>query len=883
MDLEQQSVVRLVGRVRELETLIGAFERARGEREPQLVTLVGVPGIGKSRLVGELFARLDAAPDIVWWRQGRALPYGEGVSFWALGEMVKAQAGVQENDTLEVAREKVWASVEGAVPEDERVWLVQHLLPLVGGEPVDAKERRNESFSAWRRYFEALAEQRPLVLVFEDLHWADEGLLDFIDELAEWSSGVPLFVLGTARPELLDRRPGWGGGKLNATTLALTPLADSEAAQIISDVLQQALLPADIQQALLERAGGNPLYAEQFARLFAERGSTDDLPETIQGIIAARLDGLTADEKRLIQDAAVLGKVFWAGAAAELAGIDAGSLEQALHSLERKGLLRRERRSAVGGEDEYAFRHVLVRDVAYGQIPRAARAGKHSAAAAWLEGLGRADDHAELVAHHYSAALELGGAAGVVAVDLAVRARVAFRLAGDRALRLSAFPAAERFYGDALAQWPDDDERPYLLFAHARARFHAAGDPAPLLEARDALEAAGDVETAAEAAVIAAHAAWRAGHQADAEAMLARARGALGERPSRALAEALAESARAAAFSGRLEEAAETSSRALELAEMLRNDEIVASARNTLGVVSYLAGDLRQAVEHYGPVIAGQPHYSSEYLRAVTNLAVVYFCDGYFGEAERLALAAVEAGTRTGDKPMLLWLEWSRIQSALYSAGRWDEALIDATAFLETVAPLGGHYGEPAMRLIRAQINAARGERELALRDVDEALAQIGPATDRQSMLPSLVTAAHVNLLLGNRTEAKDVIETTMSIVREAPIRAPGIGGDGITTFVRTGFGREWLETSRSFAETGRVWAAQLVCRGQTVDAADLYAHIASPEDEAVVRLLAAEQLVEAGRRAEADVQLHRALAYYRAAGAPALVRQAEALFAAAS
>jgi predicted ATPase len=312
MDLVQRVLVPLVGRLRELEVLAAAFDRALGELEPQLVTLVGVPGIGKSRLVAELFQRLDEGVDLVWWRQGRALPYGEGVSFWVLNEMVKAHAGIQENDPLEDARAKLWESIAAAIGEEDRAWVAQHVLPLIGVEDATSTGRAEESFPAWRCYLEGLAEQAPLVLVSEDVHWADDGLLDFVDHLAEWATGVPLFIVATSRPELLDRRPDWGGGKLNATTLALSPLADAEAAQIIGRVLEQALLSATTQQVLVERAGGNPLYAEQFARLYVERGSTDDLPlpETIQGIIAARLDGLAPGEKRLLQDAAVLGKVL---------------------------------------------------------------------------------------------------------------------------------------------------------------------------------------------------------------------------------------------------------------------------------------------------------------------------------------------------------------------------------------------------------------------------------------------------------------------------------------------------------------------------------------------------------------------------------------------
>ena len=190
------------------------------------------------------------------------------------------------------------------------------MRPLVGETELDAgASNRDESFTAWRTFFEALAEHQTLVLVFEDIHWADEGLLDFIDHLADWSRGVPLLVLCTARPELFERRPGWGGGKLNALTLALSPLSNDDSSTLLSLVLARTVLAAETQQALLERAGGNPLYAEQFARLYVERGSIDDLPlPGVQGLIAARVDSLPADEKALLQDAAVMGKVFWSGA-----------------------------------------------------------------------------------------------------------------------------------------------------------------------------------------------------------------------------------------------------------------------------------------------------------------------------------------------------------------------------------------------------------------------------------------------------------------------------------------------------------------------------------------------------------------------------------------
>ena len=386
MDLEQRATLPLVGRTRELAAILAAFERARESLEPQLVTLVGVPGIGKiAARRGAVPARRRAArPRLVAARAcapvrrrrqllGRRRD-GEGTGRDSGKRLPRRRS---REAAGEPRRRRGRGDARGSM---------QTLVPLIGSEDGGG-QNQNETFTAWRRYFESLAEQRPLVLVFEDLHWADDGLLDFVDHLVEWSTGVPLLVLGTARPELLDRRPGWGGGKLNSTTIALSPLADDEAAQIFAQVLERALLPADTQAALLERAGGNPLYAEQFARLYVERGSAEDLPlpETIQGIIAARLDGLTADEKRLLQAAAVLGKVFWSGGAAALVAFDGARTEATLHALERKGLIRRERRSAVSGEAEYAFRHVLARDVAYGQIPRAARESEHLRAAAWIE------------------------------------------------------------------------------------------------------------------------------------------------------------------------------------------------------------------------------------------------------------------------------------------------------------------------------------------------------------------------------------------------------------------------------------------------------------------------------------------------------------------
>jgi class 3 adenylate cyclase len=323
VDVVQESRAPLLGRDHELGVLREAFARAQREPSLQLVTLVGVPGIGKSRLVYELMPIVSGHSELVTWRQGRCLPYGEGVTFWALGEMIKAEAGVLETDAPNVVAEKLDASVDALVDEADAAWVKRHLGALAGvSDESDGAGSRDEAFAAWRRYLEALAEHHPAVLVFEDLHWADDALLDFIEHVADWAGEVPLLVVATARPELLDRRPGWGGGLRNATTLSLRALDDVETSKMIAALIGRPVLTAEAQTSLLERAEGNPLYAEQYVRMYTERSSADELPlpETVQGIIAARLDALPREEKDLLQSAAVIGKVFWTGALEAVGG-----------------------------------------------------------------------------------------------------------------------------------------------------------------------------------------------------------------------------------------------------------------------------------------------------------------------------------------------------------------------------------------------------------------------------------------------------------------------------------------------------------------------------------------------------------------------------------
>jgi predicted ATPase/class 3 adenylate cyclase len=867
MDVER-ATSPIVGRVRELGVILDAFERAKSDREPQLVTLVGVPGIGKSRLVGEFFSRLESQPDLVWWRQGRALPYGEGVSFWALAEMVKAQAGVQENDLRETAAEKLRESVARLVDEDERAWVLEHLLPLVGGEQ---KGGTAKSAPAWRRYFEGMAEQRPLVMVFEDMHWADDGLLDFIDHLVDWAIGVPILVLATARPELLDRRQAWGGGKLNVSTIALTPLSDDEAAQIIHGVLEQALLPAETQQALLERAGGNPLYAEQFARLYMERGSADDLPlpESVQGLIAARLDGLPAEEKRLIQDASVFGKVFWAGA------LDAD--EQALHALERNGMLRRERRSAVAGQTQYAFRHVLVRDVAYGQIPRARRAEKHVGAAGWIEALGRADDHAELVAYHLAEAFDLG-------LDTGDRLVEALAAAARRAIALNAYAGALDYSRRALARpIKDDARRAHLLAVHARALAILHADTSALRGAIDELESIGDVEAAAELAAFAANAAWNANRRPEAEELVARGEALLaGREPTRALCAVLSEKARLSGFVDDPDVAEATARGALALAERFELVELRAECIATLANIAWTRGEYERSAELNEEALAVAPPASRQALRAMVNLSLAALAAAD-GATVRASLArSLEAAQRLGDAQFVVWIMAPVIWENYFSLGRWDEALERLTAVIRDVERTGGSYMQSNFYVGRAMIVASRGGGVEAHADLDLAVAFLETNRDIQFQASLLTAAAPVYDILGDRPRAAALLDRLLEIDAPHPGFAPPFLADTVIAIARLGYAGRFLERFAEARPHRRFEAAHLVWTGRAVDAADIYAG-ASPQEEAAARLFAAEQLRAAGRTAESAVQLERGLAFFRAVGARRIVEQAEEFLAAAS
>jgi tetratricopeptide (TPR) repeat protein len=882
-----QSGAAFVGRRRELDFITDALSRAREERSPQLVTLVGVPGIGKSRLVYELSRVADAEEELIFWRQGRSLPYGEGVTYWALTEMAKAHAGILDTDPPDKAERKLVETVVGLNVE----WpehLLENLRPLIGvAADGETGGDRAERFAAWRQFFESLADARPTVLVFEDLHWADDDLLDFVDHLVDWSAGVPLLVVCTARPELLERRPGWGGGKPNALTLSISPLSEEETARLLGSLLERAVLPAEVQTSLLTRAGGNPLYAEQFARLLAEVGTHEELPlpENIQGIIAARLDGLPPDEKQLLQDAAVLGKVFWVGAACAVGRLERGLGDERLHALARKEFVRRERRSSVGGEDEYAFRHLLVRDVAYGQIPRSARAERHERAAAWIEALGRSDDRAEMLAHHYLEALQLRRAVGEEpSAEITARARAAARDAGDRALALGAYPAAARQYESALElSSPKDPQRPELLLAYARSRVDDVGlDDSILQEATEGLLAEGKIEAAAEAQTRLAGVWLNRGDRDRAVERLERARELVEDRgPSAAKAFVLQELGRALMMADEFDRAIVLASESLRLAETLDLPAVRARNLNTLGVSRVVSGDpegirdLEQAME-----IAAAAH-SYEEVGAAANLTWMTVVLGDMQRAGELHEQGLALARRLGVWSFIRWQEAEHVVHCHWE-GRWEEALRTADDYFCEIEATSGHYMEGAVRAVRATISLARGDVDAALAEGRRATELSRPSKDPQTVNPALATQARAALAADERAEAGALANELAEAWAATGMRQPHELTAAPWVFRDLGRSEELLSALGREAGRSGPWheGARLIATDDLAGAAEVYAEIGTVPDEAYARLKAAEQSVRAGGRVEADRQLRVALAVFAQLGATAWTAEAEALLA---
>ena len=896
----RQDAAPLIDRLREREALLDAYERAHRSRSPQSLTLVGAPGIGKSRLVRELFHELDRRPEIVRWREGRSLPYGSGVTFWALGEIVKAEAGMLESHEPKAAASQLAAAVAGVIEDaDEAGWVLRHLGALVGLETGDTLfgDRRAEAFAAWRRFIERLAARRPTVLVLEDVHWADDALLDFVEYLLAWAADVQLLVLCTARPELFERRPGWRAHSSTSHIVSLTRLSDPETHELLDALLGPVVLPPEMRSALLGGATGNPLYAQEFVRMLKDRGMfvgregeralerTDDfpVPDTVLGIIAARLDAVPLEDKAVIQDAAVIGKVFWPDAVAHIAERGRWAVEEALRRLEERQLIRRKHESSVAGEPEYAFEHALIRDVAYRTILRPLRAEKHRRTAEWLSSLaGARRDRADAIAHHYVTALENAEAAGHAVPELRLAASTAIQAAAERAVSLNSHAAAARLWEQALELCSrEDDRRPRWLLARGRA-LAFADEPAEdaLREAADTLLAAGDRSGAAEAELTSGWVLSVAGKPEQAREHGRRALDLVrGAAPSQLKALVLTSLAGdiALARDGR-NEALGLLEEALSIAKELGLREIEAEALQFIGMFRLDAGDEDGVHDIERALAAAVDLKSAVSLSCYGNLADMRRYFGALRASATLHLDGERAAQRFG---ILLQVRRFRAEQAgdLYYDGDWDAAVAHVEEYLDAIEAGSPHRGLAEARIHRGRIRFARGDGDGALEDAEAALGFARETGEPFDLFPALAFHARASLEPAPRRAEASVAELLDALTAGQPFW----GAWSLPDLLEGVAHEERLAQLRAVldAATPRTrWydAATAAIRGEFARAADIYAEMGSQPDEAVARLRAAAHVGAAGDLAQAHDHLARARAFLRRVGAHAFLRNAETL-----
>ena len=768
-----------VGRSAELNMLTEAFERAVARRTPQLVTMVGEPGVGKSRLVREFRKHVDERSDLIWWREGRCLPYGEGVTFFALSEIVKAQAGILEAEPAGEAADKLRVAIESLVDDpDDAEWLRLRLAPLAGIGDIDASTALGELFSAWLRFLEALARRNPLVLVLEDLQWADGVLLEFVEYVLDWADEAPILVVGTARPELFTDHPEWGGGKRDAATVSLPPLEPKETAELLMGLAGKAVMPAHAQQALLERSGGNPLYVTELMRLVSEQGSIDfssettdlPLPDTVQAIIAARLDLLEADHRTMLQVASVIGKVFWSGALTFLGAGDSEGINSAVRALVSRELIRPVRRSSMKGQDEFTFAHVLIRDVAYGQLTRSERARLHLEVARWLEATSgeRVLDVAELVAHHHLRALELEPTEDNQRLNQIYRFVM---MAGERTQALD-IERGTFFYEKAAELARNQRDKGRALLAYGQI---AVGH---IDEATGALEEAAMAFREAEAPLLEADAlAARAGlewYRGDADAADRYDELALAIvedlEPSEIVAKVIAGRAAHLQLRGRSEEGLELADRAIAVAQQVGSTEHYvrglsarANALLQLGEPS-AEEDIRETLR-----ISLDRNDTRAATVAYNNLATNVVIAGRLIEGKEVIEEAIEYAHQRGYATGADWSRNTRCE-ALFPLGEWDETLTVARQLIEADQARGGSQIGTFATAWQAIVLFFRGSTLGARQLWVEVLEQSRRGKDAQGLFPSLAMGIMIWEANGEVAEARAMAEELAEISVDNPV-----------------------------------------------------------------------------------------------------------------
>ncbi|HYU58208.1 MAG TPA: adenylate/guanylate cyclase domain-containing protein, partial [Actinomycetota bacterium] len=510
----------MVGRDEELSLLRTVYRRLAAEGQPNLATIYGDPGVGKSRLAREFAAWVEVQEPRPTVLAGRCLPYGEGVTYWPLAEILKSHAGVLDSDPPDRALARIRAATEALLATEAAADPARTAAALAFAMGLEdpafrladlaPRQVRLETHNAWRAFFSEIARPAPAVVVVEDIHWADPALLDLLEDLADRALG-PVLFLCPARPELTGRRAGWGGGRRNFTSIFLEPLSHEDADRLVGFLLAIEDLPESVHERILARAEGNPFFLEEILRRLIDEGrivregdrwrasaaiGEVEIPDTVQAVLAARIDLLASEEKRALQSAAVVGRVFWSGPVGELLNGEGERLEEILQRLEDRELVSARLGSSLAGEREYIFKHVLTRDVAYESLPRRERAVAHAEVASWIERTAgeRRSEFAELLAYHYSEAHRSAGATGdreglrrkafeyLVAAARGARAKFSVATAvrlGEEAASLADGPLERSRALEVLGLTYIDDYRGFPAYDTLRAavKERIAGDP----------------------------------------------------------------------------------------------------------------------------------------------------------------------------------------------------------------------------------------------------------------------------------------------------------------------------------------------------------------------------------------------------------------------
>ncbi|HEX7398959.1 MAG TPA: adenylate/guanylate cyclase domain-containing protein [Candidatus Limnocylindrales bacterium] len=825
----------LVGRESTLAIVRELLDAVRKERTVRLLSIFGQAGVGKSRIVWELKKYVDGVVEGIWWHQASSPAYGEGLAFWALAEMVRARAGIGSGERPEVARRRLAACLARFVPlESERRWIAPFLAALVGLGPATGGEREEE-FAAWRTFFERIGDQGTTVLVFDDLHRADAGLLDFVDDLVERSTAYPLFVVTVARPELRERRPEWGMGRRGYVGVSLEPLPRAAMTELL--VRLAPGLPADLTNRILDRAAGIPLYAAEFLRMLVDRGELApaadgyevrraldrlDVPESLHALVAARLDSLDPDDRALLHDAAILGDTFPPAALAAVSETTAEAIEPGLRRLVRRELLARVGDDRTPGSGRLRFVEWLVREVAYGTLSLRDRRTRHLAAATYYESLGD-PEVSDAIANHVLGAYR-SDPRGMGDPELARRAVGALRTAAERASALHAPDAALAFLLEALAVAPEPAQ-----LAGIREHAAAAAQALARLEeaetyARSALEwyrQRGDRAAMARTAARLGSIQVARYDAAAIDTMRAVVDELRGEHPEEepapvddpAVVGLLAGLARACVVNGRMAEAIAWADQALAGADRLRLVRLTADAlaakgaalleeRRTTEGVALLRAALTVAEDH-GLVVSA--------LRARSSLAVGLLADdpraafvtagaglavarrfGFRDSAVRLASnwaeAALEVGEWDAAIEVLTELEDDRLPItdrvdlggvvALILAWRGDPMATDRFDALAALLPSSGEQLAEGVLLYRRSIaGIALGRPAAAQADAEAAMDALAAFGGRTAVRDGGVAVARAALWNGDTDRLARAI---------ADLRASGLGGRWVEAICRT-------------------------------------------------------------------------------------------------